>query len=362
MIKRLRALKSALQSRVVNAWYERLLVKDWSGIAMPDIECVASFMAELPYRPRLLLLPNVRGWAFDDQCRQRVDHLAATWDCDLLYVNENPEIDPSRYDLMFNPNQGYMKYDSLFHGRYVRGFFSLKWARTGLPAKSVYKSTRGAIACVGPSREIVDGLRRYCPDVFLVQEGIDPRVFFRLNDRKERNLVVGWTGNPDRDVKRLQSVVIPACKAAGVELRIAMSLTPAELNRFYNGVDLILMASVPHFEGNPLSIYEAGACGRTVLATNTGTVPEIIENGRTGFIVAATNDNEQTIRDISERLVWCKENLSETRIMGANLHEKVLAERIPKVTCETFRIAMEQALFRSLTSPNRVAKTGNMPV
>jgi hypothetical protein len=349
MIKSIRALKSALQSRVVNAWYERRLAKDWSGTGIPDMERVESFMAELSYRPRLLLLPDVRGWAFDGLCRQRAEQMSDKWDCEILYIKENPEIDPSRYDLMFNPTQVFRKSDSLFHGRYVRGFFSLKWALNPAPTKAIYASMQGAVACVGPSREIVERLRRYKLNVFLVQEGIDPKVFYQIKRRTGNNLVVGWTGNPNHSEKRLQSVVIPACKAAGVELRIAMSLTYEELNRFYNEVDVVVMATVPCFEGNPLSIYEAGACGRTVIATNTGTVPETIENGRTGFVVAATNDNELTARDISEKLIWCKTNLVEVRLMGTRLREKILVERVTGITCATFRRAMNAALFLSMT-------------
>jgi len=301
-------------------------------------------------------LPNDRGWAFDELCRQRTEYLSSEWDCEIRYLFEDPDIDPSRYDLMFNPNQGYSKYDRMFHGRYVKGFFSLKWARSDTPAKSIYVSTRGAVACVGPSKEIVEGLRTYCPNTFLVKEGIDPRVYYWIKNRAENNLVVGWTGNPDRSVKRLQSVVIPACKAAGVELRIASSLTPKALNLFYNDVDVVVMASVPMFEGNPLSIYEAGACGRTVIATNTGTVPETIENGKTGFIVEATNDNEKTARDIAERLIYCRSHLSEMRLMGARLREKILAECIPEITCKTFKKAMEQALALSLRAKGRVGR------
>lgn len=350
MIFRLDRLKSRLESRVVNAWYKRLLKSDLSHTVHGKSLNEPDNFSETFGRPRLLLLSDVRGWAFDELCRQRAEYLSGEWDCEIRYIVEDPDIDPSRYDLMFNQNQGYSKYDRMFHGRYVRGFFSLKWARTDAPAKSIYVSTRGAVACVGPSREIVEGLRPYCPNTYLVKEGIDPRIYYWIKNRTENNLVVGWSGNPDSSVKRLQSVVIPACKAAGVELRIATSLTPEALNLFYNDVDVVVMASVPMFEGNPLSIYEAGACGRTVIATNTGTVPETIENDKTGFVVEATDDNEITARDIAERLIWCRSHLSETRLMGGRLREKILVERIPEITCKTFKKVMEIALAHSISA------------
>ena len=82
------------------------------------------------------------------------------------------------------------------------------------------------------------------------------------------------------------------------------------------------------------------------MATRTGAVPETIENGTTGFVVDATNDDKKTVRDIAEKLMWCKSHMAETRLMGARLRETILAERTLEKTCETFKKVMERAIIQ----------------
>lgn len=51
----------------------------------------------------------------------------------------------------------------------------------------------------------------------------------------------------------------------------------------YRKARLVIMPS--RSEGFPLTLLEAGACGALSLATRVGGIPEVIENGRTGFLV-----------------------------------------------------------------------------
>lgn len=289
-------------------------------------------------RPRLLMLPDKRGWAFDEFCRQRADYLRATWDVTICYTKENPSIDASQYDMMFNPNQSYSPLDSFFHGRYIRGIFSWKYVKCDTPNANLFRNLQGAVACVVPNIDLANNIRPYFQNTFIVKEGIDPKIFRFISDRSDKNLVAGWTGNPDNSLKRFHSVVL-ACQQAGVELRVATSLNKEQLNLFYNDVDIVVIASVS--EGNPYAIFEAGATGRSVIATRVGVVPEIIIDSENGFIVDATSDNEKTIRDIIERLLWCKMHVEEIRVMGKRLREKILADRLPELTGEMFRQVVE---------------------
>jgi glycosyltransferase involved in cell wall biosynthesis len=72
-----------------------------------------------------------------------------------------------------------------------------------------------------------------------------------------------------------------------LDLEGAVELRPAvprqELALWYNAADLVCLPSLR--EGRPNTLLEALACGRPILATAVGGVPEIIENGRTGRLV-----------------------------------------------------------------------------
>ena len=327
-------------NRLVDAVYGTVMRVEWRLRAARSVSTSAGVRPPDRKR-RLLMLPNVRGWAFDDLCQQRARHMESTWTTDIQYLDERPVIDPSQYDLMFNPNWTYGTYDKMFAGRYVRGMNSHKWQRSRLPYRELRHCLRGAVGCFVPNQAQVRAIQPSYAPTFLVKEGVDPRTFFWVADRHDRDLVVGWSGNPTNRMKRLDTVIKPVCARAGVELRVASDLTRDKLNLFYNDVDLVLIAS--ESEGNPLSLFEAGACGRAVLATNVGCVPEIVEDGVTGFVVESTFDVDQTLQAFVDRLRWCKDHVTEVRAMGKLHRERVLAERTVDKTCESFRQAIEWA-------------------
>jgi hypothetical protein len=254
---------------------------------------------------RLLMLANERGWAFDDLCQQRARYLADSWDVDIKYLQETPSLDPKDYDLMFDCNWNYSHYNNGFAGKYVRGINSHKWERASQRFLSLRRSLNGAVACFVPNRMHLQKISRVFPATCLVREGIDPTVFYWIKDCSGTDLIAGWTGNPNNEYKRLTTVIEPACKAAGVELRLIQAPDRQALNLFYNEVDIVLIGSGPLYEGNPLSLFEAGACGRAVIATNVGAVPETVEDGVSGLIVESTADIHRTITAFVERLNWC---------------------------------------------------------
>ncbi len=90
-------------------------------------------------------------------------------------------------------------------------------------------------------------------------------------------------------------------------------------------------------EGNPLCLFEAGACGRTVIATSVGVVPEIIEDGVNGFIIDSNLSDLMTLDLMTLRLRWCQQHPAEVRVMGHRLREKILLTRTASVTGQAFR-------------------------
>jgi glycosyltransferase involved in cell wall biosynthesis len=73
-------------------------------------------------------------------------------------------------------------------------------------------------------------------------------------------------------------------------------------------------------EGQPLSLLEAMAAGRPVVATSVGGTPELVQMGETGWLVAQGD----TI-GLSERILWLLENPEHAREMGQAGRQRAIA-------------------------------------
>jgi glycosyltransferase involved in cell wall biosynthesis len=77
----------------------------------------------------------------------------------------------------------------------------------------------------------------------------------------------------------------------------------AALSRYYAEADVCVLLS--RWEGVPLSLLDAMAHGCVVVATDVGAVSELIDNGRTGYLVSNDRDEEVAPRatDLIERII-----------------------------------------------------------
>ncbi|HWB09121.1 MAG TPA: glycosyltransferase [Pirellulales bacterium] len=60
--------------------------------------------------------------------------------------------------------------------------------------------------------------------------------------------------------------------------------TRSDIPELLSLVDVLLLTS--HMEANPVSILEALACGKPVVATRVGSIPESVHDGKNGYLVA----------------------------------------------------------------------------
>lgn len=143
------------------------------------------------------------------------------------------------------------------------------------------------------------------------------------------------------DVRRMPEVLRrapPNCEFPGI-------LDRADMDRFYGSARFLVLPT-RCYEGFPLSIVEAMACGKPVIASRIGGLPEIVENETTGLLFEP-GDGEG-LRDAIRRL-W--EDPEACVRMGAAGREKTLREYSPDACYAGVMDAYRLALRQPIASP-----------
>lgn len=128
----------------------------------------------------------------------------------------------------------------------------------------------------------------------------------------EVNLVL--IGQPGKASESVRTIV----RSAEFRKSVTMleDVAHQEIAEWMKAAELVTLQS--RAEGLPITILEAGACGRAVVATPVGGVPEIIRDGETGRLVPV--DNRDGLADAITDLLT---DPSEAKRLGSNLQALV---------------------------------------
>jgi len=95
---------------------------------------------------------------------------------------------------------------------------------------------------------------------------------------------------------------------------VPYQMDPAAVACYYQAADVYVHAA--RADTFPNTVLEALACGKPVVATAVGGIPEQIEDGRTGFLVPAGN-----AKALAERLTHLLSDNDLTQRMGRSAAE-----------------------------------------
>lgn len=147
---------------------------------------------------------------------------------------------------------------------------------------------------------------------------------------------VGAAGRASDSVKGFQDLLAPV--VAGRDFTLADgSLAHADMNAFYNRLDVLLITS--EHEGEPLTLIEAMAAGCFPVCTDVGIVPELVEQGRDGLVV-----KERSVEAFRAALDWCAANLEAVRAAGRRNAERLPGLRSWEVVLPQTVAHLEEAL------------------
>ena len=300
-------------------------------------------------RPRILVIADRPGWAFDTEARAVQRRLTDRFDIRVTYSAYRPRLDRWSFDLVY-----VFGFDEFSHVKYVRDPRRVIKELAHLPppeenelgttdlAKMVELVAWDAATITVYSRKLQKELAPY-REALLVPQGVDTDVM-KDYDRRRGPLKLGWVGSRDMARKGLTDILIPA--ARGFDLRLATGgLSLAELVNFYNDIDVICISS--SVEGGPLPLLEGMATGCFPVTTDVGIVPELVRDGDNGVVV------ERTVAAFRCAFQWCAEHLDQVRAAGRRNHELIARTRSWDATAPAWAAVFNHALSGLSASEGR---------
>ena len=186
-------------------------------------------------------------------------------------------------------------------------------ASPGLPFVSISDNQRKAYPSLNYVRTVYNGIDT---SLFQLRGDTEP-----VSNNRGQYLFLLGRMSPEKGVKE----AIDVAKSAGMKLIIAAKVDSVDLKyyeevkpmidgthiefigeiNFAEKVDLIknayaLLAPIQWEEPFGLNLIEAMACGTPVLGMSRGSFPEIIENGRNGYLSSSVGEMSKQVADVAK--------------------------------------------------------------
>lgn len=135
--------------------------------------------------------------------------------------------------------------------------------------------------------------------------GIYKQDEFGRKKEKAKLFTIGWTGNPNRPVKGFYEIIVPAVEKVrktgrAIHLKTAFDLSYDEMIKFYQDVDLAVIAS--NGDGAPTMFAEACLASIPSVSTRIGLPSMVIKHGINGIFV------DREIDQMAEAIIYLYDN------------------------------------------------------
>ncbi|WP_303905780.1 glycosyltransferase [Thiohalomonas denitrificans] len=110
-----------------------------------------------------------------------------------------------------------------------------------------------------------------------------------LEERPDVKIFIAGRGSEEEILKR-------QAKELGIGHAISFLGFREDVHSLLCAMDVFVLPSIS--EGHPLSLLEAMACERPVIASNVGGLPEVIEDGREGYLFRVADHQELSMKVI----------------------------------------------------------------
>jgi glycosyltransferase involved in cell wall biosynthesis len=238
---------------------------------------IGSLATVFPSRiPNLKVIYRIGGWTFNDPWPAwkknlwiNLEKLSAQWK-DVIIVNNKHDLEQAK-SLNIKPRQSIV----LIHNGidpYKLDFTSRDEARFKIFEKLSKNSAR-----IFQAETIIGTVANFYPP-----KGLNYLIETAEHFKNNEEIVFAVIGDgPERENLERQ------IREKGLEKKIFLLGKIKDGYKFMPAFDMFVLPSVK--EGFPFAILEAMAAKIPVIATRVGSIPEVIENGKNGFIVEPGN-------------------------------------------------------------------------
>lgn len=287
---------------------------------------------------RILLVPDVPGWALDLTAK----YIQKSIDCDIVYSSGEP-----RFEMGFIRDYDRIHFMNWLDGQTIASNvtggvcshnWELKWL--GVAKKELPRFKK--LVCI--SQKLYDKVKQYNPNVHYIPNGVDTGLFKPVKHKGD--FTVGYVGQPTSggfgekktregrkiyDIKGYELLLKPLMKTMSntqfkVLTRDYTNAVPyEEMPKWYSDIDVLICTSL--WEGCPFPVLEASACGKPVISTKVGIVPELIKEGHNGFLIDNIRSREDIPRALNafeNRILMLKEHRELAQLMGGKNREEIL--------------------------------------
>jgi len=191
-----------------------------------------------------------------------------------------------------------------------------------------------------------------------VHHGLPPRLHEATETRGRYLAFLGRIA-PEKGVER----AIAIAQRSGIPLKIAAKIDSADREYFTTEIDCLIDGSLVEFVGEitevektrflgdaiallfpidwpepfGLTMIEAMACGTPVIGFRRGSVPEIVDEGVTGFVV---DDVDAAVESVSRAAGLSRKRCRE------RFEQRFQVERMSQNYCRAYELAMQQTCWR----------------
>ena len=303
---------------------------------------------------KVLMIADRPGWAYDILARSVKQHLSNML-IDICYIvdlrRDVKKYDFSSYDVVYF----FLWFDAMRYGPLVSGFEFDKtcvgihslasWSKRGLD-KTHVSLVCNQFAATGYISKELGGLIQLDRG-FFTPNGVESSIFFPSPLPERGPLRLMWVGNPSvqhhGDNKGFSSIVQPVVDSFDAEQVTLHTATPESpvaresMGDFYRSNHVLICTS--KHEGGPLPIVEALACGRPVISTKVGIVPEVVQHESNGLLIQRSR---QSLRKAIQQL------LDDPKLLEslANQSSASIQTRLASETAQHYRTMFEFAFQR----------------